>query len=59
MLKGLVVAGALAAAAAGSAYAQTSAPAGMAAPEFLTAASQSDMFEIQEGKMAQTMGSQR
>ncbi len=29
----------------------------MAAPDFITAASQSDMFEIAEGKMAQKMGS--
>ena len=29
----------------------------MTAPDFVTAASQSDMFEITEGKMARTMGS--
>lgn len=33
----------------------TAAP--MAGPDFITAASQSDLFEIEEGKMAQKMGS--
>lgn len=35
----------------------TNAAAPMSAPEFIIAASQSDMFEIEEGKMAQKTGS--
>ena len=64
MIKAILIGGSLALGLGLSASAQTSlsptmqsdAAAPMTAPQFITAASQSDEFEIREGQMAQSMG---
>ena len=59
MIRNLVVSGVVLGSLSATAMAQTAtiADAPTAAPDFITAASQSDMFEIAEGKMAQKLGS--
>lgn len=59
MIRTILVSGAVLGFLSASAMAQTAtdAAAPLTTPDFITAASQSDAFEIQEGKMAQKMGS--
>lgn len=58
MLKTLTVAAAFAAGLSAASAQQAMSPmAPMATPDFVTAAGQSDQFEIQEGRMAEKMGS--
>ena len=62
MIKTLTLAAVVAGGLSGAAFAQSAAApmdasTPMVAPDYITASAQSDMFEINEGKMAQKMGS--